>query len=401
MEHKRDKVFIALFVAFLVIIPILSVFFPESELSVFEQRYLAEIPEFSVERLIDTKYYNEWEDYFNDRIFARTKLLALNTKFNVHILKKPVVNGITVTDDALLAFDGFSGVMHKDIDVQLKLVTKNIRKLNEACKKNGAKLYMLGIPEQGAMLQSKYPAYMQDKDGNIMYTEDALFKFCDDEGIESLRMRDVFEKMDYEKLYSKIDHHYNFYGAFETYRSLVKKISETSDFDLTPLDYDDMIFETIDLPFYGSRSRKLFGEYSDRERMYIGYPKHEIYYQRSEDGGDPYKEVFAMPTGDFAAYTVYMGGDMAETAITTGEGRENLPRVLMIGDSFTNPLETLLYYNCNEFRSLDFRYYTKKTIVQYIDEYKPDIVIYLRDSGSYLNTEGNGNMNLDKLKKNK
>ena len=140
MEHKRDKVFIALFVAFLVIIPVLSVFFPESELSVFEQRYLAEIPEFSVERLVDTKYYNEWEDYFNDRIFARTKLLALNTKFNVHILKKPVVNGITVTDDTLLAFDGFSGATHKDIDVQLKLVTKNIRKLNEACKKNGAKL---------------------------------------------------------------------------------------------------------------------------------------------------------------------------------------------------------------------------------------------------------------------
>ena len=181
----------------------------------------------------------------------------------------------------------------------------------------------------------------------------------------------------------------------------MQKISDTSDFDLTPLDYDDMIFEKIDLPFYGSRSRKLFGEYSDKEVMYIGYPKNDIDYQRSDDGGEPYKEVFAMPTGNFAAYTVYMGGDMAETVIKTGEGRENLPNILMIGDSFTNPLETLLYYNCNEFRSLDFRYYTKKSVVQYLEEYKPDIVVYLRDSGSYLNEEGNGNMNLNKLKKKK
>ena len=41
-------------------------------------------------------------------------------------------------------------------------------------------------------------------------------------------------------------------------------------------------------------------------------------------------------------------------------------------------------------RSLDLRYYTEKTLSEYIREYRPDVVLCIRDDLNYLSTEGNG-----------
>lgn len=40
-----------------------------------------------------------------------------------------------------------------------------------------------------------------------------------------------------------------------------------------------------------------------------------------------------------------MGGDIGESVITTN--RPKLPNILIYGDSFTNPLETLLWTQAN------------------------------------------------------
>ena len=60
------------------------------------------------------------------------------------------------------------------------------------------------------------------------------------------------------------------------------------------------------------------------------------------------------------------------------------------GYSFTNPLETLLWTQANELRSIDFRYYTQSTLKDYITEHKPDIVICVRDETAFLSEAGNG-----------
>ena len=83
-----------------------------------------------------------------------------------------------------------------------------------------------------------------------------------------------------------------------------------------------------------------------------------------------------------------MGGDIGESVITTN--RPKLPNILIYGDSFTNPLETLLWTQANELRSIDFRYYTQCTLKDYIAEHKPDIVICVRDETVFLSEAGNG-----------
>lgn len=77
-----------------------------------------------------------------------------------------------------------------------------------------------------------------------------------------------------------------------------------------------------------------------------------------------------------------MGGDIAEGIIRTY--RPELPNVLLFGNSFTKALETFLYTSFNETRSLDLRHYQQKGILDYIEEYRPDIVIYLKYDLEYL-----------------
>ena len=102
-----------------------------------------------------------------------------------------------------------------------------------------------------------------------------------------------------------------------------------------------------------------------------------------EQGGEEVRAAEDLPT----TYNLYMGGDFGETILETN--RPELPDVLIFGDSFTNPLETLFYTGFDETRSLDLRY-NDVSLLDYVAEHRPDVVLCVRDDTSYLSAEGNG-----------
>ena len=118
----------------------------------------------------------------------------------------------------------------------------------------------------------------------------------------------------------------------------------------------------------------------------------EVPYDRLESGEPSGEPVLSIPdkSSPDCSYSVYMGDDKSETVIMTH--RPELPDILIWGDSFTNPLESLAYMSFDEMRSLDFRYYKDKTLTEYIKEYKPDIVVCVRDDLDYLFLTENGDM---------
>ena len=87
-------------------------------------------------------------------------------------------------------------------------------------------------------------------------------------------------------------------------------------------------------------------------------------------------------------YGDYMGGDIAETIVRTN--RPALPRILIVGDSFTNALELLAVFDFDEMRSLDYRHFNGPVLSDYIRAYRPDYVLILRDDVSCLGSDGNG-----------
>lgn len=132
------------------------------------------------------------------------------------------------------------------------------------------------------------------------------------------------------------------------------------------------------------------GLWNTSDAIQLAYPKDNILFVRTNNGIQVDSTVYTLPENEdeLVTYSVYMGGDIGESVITTN--RPKLPNILIYGDSFTNPLETLLWTQANELRSIDFRYYTQCTLKDYIAEHKPDIVICVRDETTFLSEAGNG-----------
>lgn len=128
------------------------------------------------------------------------------------------------------------------------------------------------------------------------------------------------------------------------------------------------------------------------EHLYEAVFREDIPFTRKDNGIPSEASVYsdaAFENGS-VTYSLYMGGDIAETVIDTD--RPELPSALIFGDSFTNAVEALAYYSFDEMRSVDLRYYTEMSIAQYIEKYQPDIVICIRDYESLLAADGNGKL---------
>lgn len=126
--------------------------------------------------------------------------------------------------------------------------------------------------------------------------------------------------------------------------------------------------------------------------MLIGEQADPVPFVRLDNGGEVEPTLYTLPDNVTAdvTYDIFMGGDKAETILRTD--RPELPNLLIFGDSFTNPLETLFYTGFNETRSLDLRHYSAMGILEYLEEYQPDVVLCIRDDTAYLSTDGNGNI---------
>ena len=72
-----------------------------------------------------------------------------------------------------------------------------------------------------------------------------------------------------------------------------------------------------------------------------------------------------------------MGGDIGLTEIDTG--REELPSILIYGDSFTNAVECIAYYSFDKMYSIDQRHYTESTLEEFIAQHQPEIVVCIKD----------------------
>ena len=122
----------------------------------------------------------------------------------------------------------------------------------------------------------------------------------------------------------------------------------------------------------------------------MAVPKAQIPYERYDNGINVPASVVSTPerSEEIVTYSAYMGGDIGESRIVTN--RPDLPSVLIYGDSFTNPIETILWTSFNETRSLDFRHYDEKSLGEYLCEYQPDIVICVRDETVFFSSDGNG-----------
>ena len=379
----KSKYLPPVFLCLLLAMLLLTVFQKQPGVSFYENRQLAAAPVLSMQALLDGSAFRGAERYFSDHLALREPLLKLNTGVKL-ALKAPVVGDIIISGDTLLPYHAVQLPTYDHEAMQTELAL--LERLNEACAQRGVAFLYVAIPEQSSAFQDRYPEGLFSsayRDGAMR--EDFL-RGLQARGVPCLDMTPVLLS-DADAYYPKTDHHYNLYGAYEACRQIFLRLQDMG-LDARSLPAPE--FTPVQTPFLGSRARKLMGLFSSEDQLYTYTLPAGVPFTRRDNGKEVPAAVFDDSRNNLYGY--YMGGDVAETQLCTG--RPELPKLLIVGDSFTNALECLLYPAFDEMRSLDFRYYTGCSILEYLDSFQPDVLLLVRDDLSFIVTAGNGSLGL-------
>ncbi len=348
--------------------------------SLYENRSLAVPETFSVETVLDGSFLQSLEPVFSDHITLRDYWLKLYTFLQVEVLRKPAVQGVVVQEDLLLPVNPVAET--PDCRPAAEAMVENLLKLQTTVESYGGTFLFVGIPEQSSALREWYPEGLADYDAVYSSREAALFGTGEAAGLHMLNLTPTM--LQNGDLYYRSDHHYRLQGAYLAYQEICEAL------EVSAISEEDFTWKSLPNPFLGSLNRKLMGMWDTDEALWTYELKKPIPFTRWDNGQSVEATVFDLPDSEtaYVQYNAYMGGDKAETVIRTD--RPDLPDCLIFGDSFTNALETFLYTSFDETRSLDLRHYTEMGILEYVQTYRPDVVICLQNDTVYLLPEGNG-----------
>lgn len=373
---------IIFFLVLIFIIPILTVLNLGDEVSNIENRTLASMPKYNKASLLSGEYFEGIEKYISDHIYLRDEWIKRYTLLNMNILGKKKINNIVIgKEDTLLPYytDELSNRLETQLD-NLSQMTNQLEKINDITKDYGGKLLFVGVPGQSSFFRDRYPLYMENKSDYFDKNEKLFFSKLDENNIHYLNMNEIFRRDYKEDYYLKTDHHYGFEGFFKTYSEIIKSL------DIEPLDKSNFNINEISEPILGSRNRQIYFLKDTEDKFKIASLKDDLDYTKYTRGVED-STLYYLKEGR-PSYSIYMNGDNAETVIDTG--RDNLPDLLLFGDSFTNTLEPLLFIHFNKTRILDLRHYDEMKLDEYIKMHSPDYVVMVRDDLNYGNLEGNG-----------
>lgn len=390
MKRVSELFITVCFLAFLGIGLAITVLRPREHISYYENRALAAFPRPTVQSVGDGSFASQFEVYLDDHAALRNSMLFAKCRLDL-LLHRPVVNGIVVTEGPLLPFIYPEYPSEESINAQAAAYADRLKRVSDAAAEYGGYFCYVGVPCQYSYFEDDYPSYMYNRSWQSEMTTTALAREAAARGVNYLDIRAVYKEMGHPDSFgSLIDNHYTMAGAFAAYQAIMEKIQADTGLDFPILREDDMIFETLPNDYMGSRERRLLDMVTRDEQLVAAYPKVEVPFDRFDNGFPSPPVINGVPDSadQSLTYTMYMGGDIANTVIDTH--REELPTILIYGDSFTNALESVAYLSFDEMHSVDLRYYTGMSLTEYIREFQPDIVIGVLDFEALIYPYGNG-----------
>ena len=390
----------------LLIVPVLAVLFlvplttalsvlpssplpPTAGYSVWENRTMADVPVLTGESFWDGSYFSGWEKLLSDRFYGRDRWMELSTAYRM-VRGSASVNDVVLTGETLLPQNDIPDYTGRDYAAEAEHMATELQAIDEQVSEYGGTMLYVGVPEQRSMFRDYYPDYQETNETHLQNTEDSFVAAMEAHDVPLLLMRPLLEgREDLLELYSTVDHHYTLLGAYETYRAVCDELTAAG-WDFPVVTEDHITFTQLPNPYLATYNRKLYGLSPVTEKLWVMESDMAVPFTRTDNGEAVEPVVQDLPDGtwQYVYYNLYMGGDKAETVIDTG--RDDLPSILIWGDSFSNAFETIAWMSFDEMRSIDLRYYDEMTLSEYIDVHQPDIVLCIRDDLNYLSTLGNG-----------
>lgn len=359
--------------------------------SMEENRNLSVMPVLEKNALWSGEYFSDVESFFSDHVYGRNSLLRLNTRLQL-LRRSPSVSNVLLTKQTLLPEFSIDIAYLKPDQAAANEMAERLAAIHRQVESYGGVFLYMSVPTMYSARLENYPSYAVSPETMTVEREAALTAQLSRLGVPYLAMRERYAAYgNMTDLYYKVDHHYSIRGAYACYLELCSYL-EQKGVSVPVLTQEEISFEALPNPFQGTYSRKLYGLSPVTEALEVYRTERSVPYSRWDNGERTDAPVQNIPDNSWqnVYYGCFMGGDQAETIVQTN--RPELPSILIVGDSFTNAVESLAYLSFDEMRSLDYRHYKGMSLPDYIAEYQPDVVLILRDDSVALTLEGNGNL---------
>jgi len=396
-----------------------SLLLPDRNFSVSENRTLTTLPVLRSDSLESGTFFQEMNRYLNDQIVFRDELVTLYQKQqNSKIFNTMLFENLFRDNPPQRPGDG-TRARDSRLVSQLVLINKKwilplpgkavytdkidiaAGKLDEAVKfaaDRGTETYFVLNPSRTKALMHLYPAYLRT-DSYVRSKEYFLSKLDKDVTvIDAGNKFDAMTKADLEELYLETDHHWNIKGAFLAYQEMIAQISKRSSlFEDEPMTLNEInVTRLTDGRFEGSYNHQLNNaiDPGQADRTMIYEPRTPFEFARFEvvnkDGTRTladFNDFYGFKRGQSAySYGTIYGGDRQKIVYENPKSNNRL-NVLLLKDSYMNPLTPYLARHFNKLTVLDNRYYTEFSLQRVLtNEHYDMMIIAFHDDNLFSGT---------------
>lgn len=347
----------------------------DREISHVEGRELAQKPDFSFTSLFEGDYTEQFETYTNDQVFQRDRWVYINGFVRKNGLLQPLSNGIYGLPSGMLLepaekvqnFDGFK---------------EPFGQFSNDMKQAEVPVWFASAPSKASfadaqgLIPSHIPSY-NDESRKVMHG------VLGEVGIEVIDLYDSLKENDIEDVYFKTDHHWSINGAYVGYEQIMSTLQQEFP-ELETLPKEHWESKSMTTPYYGTYARKASLPYV-KSADYLEYWEptegfnsqvcmsfescnREVIDRNELEKTDPFEDY----------YGVFMGGNYSHLKIEQ-KRKTNDRHIVVLKDSYANPLLGLLAESVGEITVFDVRYTKDIDISEYIVEEDVDGVMFMHN----------------------
>ncbi|MHC1724983.1 MAG: hypothetical protein AB9866_02985 [Syntrophobacteraceae bacterium] len=325
-----------------------------------EKRKTAPMPYMSLMVKSFPVYAARFERFYGDAFGLRQELIRLNNRLRLLLFSESPLAGVRVGREGWLfyadewALEDYENLMpYKPRD--LEKIKQTIEERRLWLEQRGIKFFILMAPEKHSIYGEYLPPEIQKiaKDSRVDQVANYL---ASDPGIEFIDLREaLLRAKPLQRLYHRTDSHWNDYGAFIGYATLMERIRKY--FPAVKKPSIEAYTVSISEGSGGDLAAMLLLSDVIKEERITLTPK---LVPKAIDGSRPYRDP--VDSG------IYPGREM----VIKETNNLGLPKALIFRDSFAGPLIPLV---AESFQSAVF-VWTHEFIPELVELEKPDIVIF-------------------------
>ena len=334
---KTSVIFIAACMVLCLIPSVGMLLFPTTQTT--ENKTMAAPPSLMAEGKVNTDFFRDFEQYFNEHVALRNPMLFADAMIQTKVFQESNVSGVIDGTNGWLYYSStLSDYLGTDVLTkrQLHAIANNLAVVDDYLQNKNIDFVFTIAPNKNTLYGEHMP-YYKSLVANPDHSAKLLKDHLDARKVSYLDLFDLLEKQN-EVLYQKQDSHWNTKGARLAYDAILDYLGKThEDFAKT----EPKVVKDRN----GDLNKMLYSFYGPLEENY-DYGLEET-------------------------YTYTEGDDVEDGWIVTenGSGSETL---VMFRDSFAN---TLIPFLSSQFKTAYYSKAAPNALEEYVETYEPDCVV--------------------------